>query len=89
MKDKSYLNDGYITLVAEHPTLDELYEAPPIFEVFWSYLNYIILSIFGWFRDFLRNIRIEIQKGSVEHNPSVNQTTKKKNNLFNYWLIFI
>lgn len=63
-----------LTPVAEHPSLDEVYEATPFSEAFWTYLNYIILNIFGWFRDFLRNTRIENRKGSAENNPPVNIT---------------
>jgi len=77
-KGESCLNDNYTTPVSEHPSLDEVYEATPFSEAFWTYLNYIILNIFGWFRDFLRNIRIENRKGSAENNPSV----KKLDNLF-------
>jgi hypothetical protein len=88
MNDKSCLNDGYITPVAEHPSLDEVYEATPFSEAFWTYLNYIILNIFGWFRDFLRNTRIENRKGSAENNPSVNTIKKKRNNLFNCFINF-
>jgi hypothetical protein len=73
-KGESYLNDNYTTPVSEHPSLDEVYEATPFSEAFWTYLNYIILNIFGWFRDFLRNIRIENRKGSAENNPSVKKT---------------
>jgi hypothetical protein len=60
-----------LTPVAEHPSLEEVYEATPFSEAFWTYLNYIILNIFGWFRDFLRNTRIENRKGSAEKNPLV------------------
>jgi len=63
-----------LTPVAEHPSLDEVYEATPFSEAFWTYLNYIILNIFGWFRDFLRNTRIENRKGSAENNPPVKIT---------------
>jgi hypothetical protein len=66
-------SDEFLMPVAEHPSLDEIYEATPFSEAFWTYLNYIILNIFGWFRDFLRNTRIENRKGSAEKNPAVNQ----------------
>jgi hypothetical protein len=71
--NKSYLNDDCTTPVDEHPSLDEVYEETPFSEAFWTYLNYIMLNIFGWFRDFLRHTRIENRKGSAENNPSVNQ----------------
>ncbi|CAF0843593.1 unnamed protein product [Adineta ricciae] len=58
------------TPVPEHPSLEEVYEATPFSEAFWTYVNYIILNIFGWFRDFLRRTRIENRKGSAEYNPS-------------------
>jgi hypothetical protein len=62
---------GYTTPVAEHPSLDEVYEETPFSEAFWTYLNYVILNIFGWFRDLLRSARIENRKGSAENNPPV------------------
>lgn len=68
---KTFSNDGYATPVAEHPSLDEVYEETPFSEAFWTYLNYVILNIFGWFRDFLRNARLENRKGSAENNPPV------------------
>ena len=67
----SHSNNEYTTPVAEHPSLDEVYEDTPFSEAFWTYLNYVMLNIFGWFRDFLRNARIENRKGSAENNPSV------------------
>ena len=70
-KNESYSNVNYMTPVAEHPSLDEVYEETPFSEAFWTYLNYVILNIFGWFRDFLRGARIENRKGSAENNPSV------------------
>jgi len=70
-KNESYSNMNDITPVAEHPSLDEVYEETPFSEAFWTYLNYIILNIFGWFRDLLRNARIENRKGSAENNPPV------------------
>ena len=71
-KSKSYSNGGFTsTPVAEHPSLEEVYEATPFSEAFWTYLNYVILNIFGWFRDFLRHTRIENRKGSAENNPPV------------------
>lgn len=57
--------------VSQKPITDESYEETPFSEAFWTYLNYIILNIFGWFRDFLRNARIENRKGSAENNPPV------------------
>ncbi len=72
-KSKTYSNGYSTTPVAEHPSLDEVYEATPFSEAFWTYLNYVILNIFGWFRDFLRNTRIENRKGSAENNPPVNK----------------
>ena len=59
------------TPVPEHPSLDEVYEETPFSEAFWTYLNYIMLNIFGWFRDVLRKSRIENRKGSAEYNPPV------------------
>jgi hypothetical protein len=70
-KNKTYTNITDTTPVAEHPSLDEVYEETPFSEAFWTYLNYIILNIFGWFRDLLRNARIENRKGSAENNPPV------------------
>ncbi|UJR28624.1 hypothetical protein I4U23_009857 [Adineta vaga] len=69
-KKKSYSNVVNTTPVPEHPSLDEVYETTPFSEAFWTYLNYVILNIFGWFRDLLRNARIENRKGSSENNPS-------------------
>ena len=59
--------------VLEHPSLDEVYEETPFSEAFWTYLNYIMLNIFGWFRDLLRKSRIENRKGSAEYNPPVRE----------------
>ena len=70
-KTDSYSTVAFTTPVAEHPSLDEVYEETPFSEAFWTYLNYIMLNIFGWFRDFLRGARIENRKGSAENNPSV------------------
>ena len=70
-KNESYSNMNYTTPVPEHPSLEEVYEATPFSEEFWTYLNYVILNIFGWFRDLLRGARIENRKGSAENNPSV------------------
>jgi serine palmitoyltransferase len=69
--NQSYSKIGYTTPVAEHPSLDEVYEETPFSEEFWTYLNYVILNIFGWFRDLLRSARIENRKGSAENNPPV------------------
>ena len=74
-KTQSYTKMDDITPVAEHPSLDEVYEETPFSEAFWTYLNYVILNIFGWLRDLLRNARIENRKGSAENNPSVSKTT--------------
>lgn len=87
MKDKICLNDDLQTPVIEHPLSDESYEAAPFSEAFWTYLNYIILNIFGWFRDFLRHTRIENRKGSAENNPSVNNEIIQNKILFPF--IFI
>ena len=70
-KNKSYPDKSYMTPVPEHPSLDEVYEQTPFSEAFWTYLNYVILNIFGWFRDLLRHARIENRKGSAENNPPV------------------
>ncbi|CAF1105596.1 unnamed protein product, partial [Didymodactylos carnosus] len=51
------------------PSYDEIYEETPLTEAFWTYLNYVILNLFGWFRDLLRKFRIETRKGSAEDNP--------------------
>jgi serine palmitoyltransferase len=66
-KSQSDMND--LTPVAEHPSLEEVYEETPFSEAFWTYVNYIILNLFGWFRDLLRNAKIEKRKGSAENNP--------------------
>jgi hypothetical protein len=71
-KNGTYSNLGYSTPVPEHPSLEEVYEETPFSEEFWTYLNYVILNIFGWLRDLLRNARIENRKGSAENNPPVN-----------------
>lgn len=71
--NQSYTQMDDTTPVAEHPSLDEVYEETPFSEAFWTYLNYVILNIFGWFRDFLRGARIENRKGSAENNPSVSE----------------
>ena len=78
-KEDLYSNIGDTTPVPEHPSLDEVYEETPFSEAFWTYLNYVILNIFGWLRDLLRNARIENRKGSAENNPSVR----------NYFLLLI
>ena len=57
--------------LSTQPSLDEIYEETPFSEAFWTYLNYIILNLFGWFRDFLRQTRIENRKGSADNNPPV------------------
>lgn len=70
-KTDSYSITAFTTPVAEHPSLEEVYEETPFSEAFWTYLNYIILNIFGWFRDLLRGSKIEKRKGSAENNPPV------------------
>ncbi|CAF3638445.1 unnamed protein product [Rotaria socialis] len=69
-KKKTFSNIGETTPVPEHPSLEEVYEETPFSEAFWTYLNYVMLNIFGWFRDLLRNARIENRKGSAENNPT-------------------
>ena len=77
-KNKPYSNIGDSTPVPEHPSLDEVYEETPFSEAFWTYLNYVILNIFGWFRDLLRSSRIENRKGSAENNPPVSNLPANK-----------
>lgn len=69
INDNSFRLQGDLTPIPEHPSLEEVYEETPFSEAFWTYLNYVILNIFGWFRDFLRGARIENRKGSAENNP--------------------
>ena len=74
MTDRNFLSKNDL---AEHPSFNEVYEETPFSEAFWTYLNYIILNIFGWFRDFLRHTRIENRKGSAENNPPVRITIEQ------------
>jgi hypothetical protein len=80
--DESYSNINSTAPVAEHPSLDEVYEDTPFSEAFWTYLNYVILNIFGWFRDLLRGARIENRKGSAENNPAVSPLIQKPTSAF-------
>jgi hypothetical protein len=80
---------GYTTPVAEHPSLDEVYEETPFSEEFWTYLNYVILNIFGWLRDLLRSARIENRKGSAENNPPVRKIIDKKTNTLMIIYLFL
>jgi len=52
------------------PKLNESFEEAPLWAAVITYLGYLILNIFGWFRDLNRKIGIEEKKGAVDNNPS-------------------
>ena len=50
----------------------------------YTYINYIILNIFGWFRDFLRRTGIEHRPGAADPNTSVSESIDVENQRFTY-----
>jgi hypothetical protein len=65
--------------MSQHNT-QESFEEAPFWAAFITYLGYLILNIFGWFRDSLRYFGLEEKKGAVDNNPSVS---------FSIYLVFI
>lgn len=55
--------------MSQHNT-QESFEEAPFWAAFITYLGYLILNIFGWFRDSLRYFGLEEKKGAVDNNPS-------------------
>ena len=47
------------------------FEEAPFWAAFITYLGYLILNIFGWFRDSMRYFGLEEKKGAVDNNPAV------------------
>jgi serine palmitoyltransferase len=48
----------------------ESFEEAPFWAAFITYLGYLILNIFGWFRDSLRYFGLEDKKGAADNNPA-------------------
>ena len=51
--------------------VDEEYEETSTLQVFFTYLCYTMLNMFGHFRDFLRKYGFEKRKGARDPNPKV------------------
>jgi serine palmitoyltransferase len=49
----------------------EEFEETPTWAAVVTVLGYAILNVFGWLRDFLRNIGIEKKKIAQDPNPKV------------------
>ena len=52
--------------------LNESFEEAPLWAAIITYFGYLILNIFGWFRDFNRYMGFEEKKGALDNNPPVN-----------------
>ena len=55
----------YILEVIEMKTQKNQFESPAIWVYIMTYMNYIVLTIFGWFRDLLRFYGIEKTLGKL------------------------
>ena len=62
------INEPYKTVTRE---IQESFEEAPLWAAIITYLGYLILNIFGWFRDMLRSIGLEEKKGAKDNNSSV------------------
>jgi serine palmitoyltransferase len=49
----------------------ESFEEAPLWAAIITYIGYGILNLFGWLRDFLRNIGVEKNLAAKDSNPSV------------------
>jgi serine palmitoyltransferase len=47
-----------------------MFEDTPMVQAIYTYICYAVLNIFGWFRDFLRNVGLEKRKGNADNNTS-------------------
>lgn len=54
--------------------LNESFEEAPLWAAIVTYFGYLILNIFGWFRDLIRYFGIEEKKGALEYNPKVRES---------------
>ena len=54
--------------------IQESFEEAPFWAAFITYLGYLILNIFGWFRDSMRYFGFEEKKGAIDNNPLVSLT---------------
>lgn len=50
--------------------LAESFEEAPLWAAIVTYFGYLVLNIFGWFRDFNRYLGLEDKKGAMDNNPS-------------------
>lgn len=46
----------------------KLYESPPLYIALLCYFSYVVLILFGYFRDFLRSVGLEKNMAAVESN---------------------
>lgn len=49
--------------------VQESFEEAPLWAAVITYMGYLILNVFGWFRDFLRYSGFEEKKGAIDPNP--------------------
>ena len=49
----------------------EEFEETPLYAAVLTYINYAILCLFGWLRDFMRQSNIEKKRGAVDPNASL------------------
>ena len=57
--------------IIEMKTQKNQFESPAIWVYIMTYLNYVVLTIFGWFRDLLRFYGIEKTLGQCSHSSSI------------------
>jgi hypothetical protein len=58
--------------LSQYKQVTESFEEAPLWAAIITYMGYLLLNIFGWFRDSLRYVGIEKKKGAKDNNPSVN-----------------
>ncbi len=63
VQSKSYSN------ISNNDKLIESFEEAPLWAAIITYFGYLILNIFGWFRDLNRLLGIEEKKGALDNNP--------------------
>jgi serine palmitoyltransferase len=56
--------------VAKINLSDETYEETPMLQAIYTYICFLILNIFGWLRDLLRQSGLEKRRGACDHNGS-------------------
>ncbi len=60
---------NFSTFNTNDDKLVESFEEAPLWAAIITYFGYLILNIFGWFRDLNRLLGIEEKKGALDNNP--------------------